>query len=219
MQRAFICLSSFRSPHLLLPPLPRFSPLDHPRVPPTTMPTSRDLPDRDPLSAALRPPIDETEEEKASRVAEEEAAKRVSHAIDESIRLEKQQRKKHKLVRLLLLGQSESGPFPLRRVSMPHINCSLFSQANLLPYVVSHFSPPPTRGKLVVVRPLANTSRGLAAPHLCKSSHLLFVFYEPDDRPAHLPANVDGPHRSTAFLPSVLQPAARICVTRRAVPC
>ncbi|KAI0765285.1 G-alpha-domain-containing protein [Fomes fomentarius] len=73
------------------------------------MPTPRDLPDRDPLSAALRPPIDETEEEKASRVAEEEAAKRVSHAIDESIRLEKQQRKKHKLVRLLLLGQSESG--------------------------------------------------------------------------------------------------------------
>ncbi|KAH9941145.1 G-alpha-domain-containing protein [Epithele typhae] len=73
------------------------------------MPAARIAPDRDPLAAALRPPIDETDEEKAVRVASEEAAKRVSHAIDEAIRLERQQRKKHKLVRLLLLGQSESG--------------------------------------------------------------------------------------------------------------
>nr|WBU87314.1 G-alpha-domain-containing protein [Ganoderma boninense] len=75
----------------------------------TSVPVTRDRIDRDPLSAALRPPIDETDEEKASRLAEEDAAKRVSHAIDEAIRIEKQQRKKHKLVRLLLLGQSESG--------------------------------------------------------------------------------------------------------------
>ncbi|KAL7284024.1 hypothetical protein ACG7TL_001299 [Trametes sanguinea] len=68
--------------------------------------------DRDPLSAALRPPIDETEEEKAQRLAEEEAAKRVSLAIDEAIRLEDKQRKKRKPVRLLLLGQSESGRQP-----------------------------------------------------------------------------------------------------------
>ncbi|CDO70181.1 hypothetical protein BN946_scf184774.g9 [Trametes cinnabarina] len=73
------------------------------------MPVSREPQDRDPLSAALRPPIDETEEEKAQRLAEEEAAKRVSLAIDEAIRLEDKQRKKRKPVRLLLLGQSESG--------------------------------------------------------------------------------------------------------------
>ncbi|KAI8986680.1 G-alpha-domain-containing protein [Trametes punicea] len=73
------------------------------------MPVSREPADRDPLTAALRPPIDETEEEKAHRLAEEEAAKRVSLAIDEAIRLEDKQRKKRKLVRLLLLGQSESG--------------------------------------------------------------------------------------------------------------
>ena len=86
------------------------------------MPVSREVPDRDPLSAALRPPIDETEEEKASRIAEEEAARRVSHAIDEAIRQEKQQRKKQKLVRLLLLGQSESGPFLVsRRARISHI--------------------------------------------------------------------------------------------------
>ncbi|KAH9849591.1 G-alpha-domain-containing protein [Lenzites betulinus] len=72
------------------------------------MPVSREPSDRDPLSAALRPPIDETEEEKAHRLAGEEAAKRVSLAIDEAIRLEEKQRKKRKIVRLLLLGQSES---------------------------------------------------------------------------------------------------------------
>lgn len=63
----------------------------------------------DPLDAALRPPIDETNEEQAERMAKEEEALRVSQAIDESIRLEKLQRKKAKAVRLLLLGQSESG--------------------------------------------------------------------------------------------------------------
>ncbi|KAI0336711.1 G-alpha-domain-containing protein [Cubamyces sp. BRFM 1775] len=72
------------------------------------MPVSREPVDRDPLSAALRPPIDETEEEKAHRIADEEAAKRVSLAIDEAIKLEDKQRKKRRLVRLLLLGQSES---------------------------------------------------------------------------------------------------------------
>ena len=105
------------------------------RAHPAPMPVSRTTPDRDPLSAALRPPIDETEEEKASRIAEEEAAKRVSHAIDEAIRLERQQRKKHKLVRLLLLGQSESGahllPDPSRHT---HINPS--------PSREIHHSPP-----------------------------------------------------------------------------
>ena len=102
---------------------PEAPPSSPPRAPTPTMPVSRDPQDRDPLAAALRPPIDETEEEKASRIAEEEAARRVSHAIDEAIRQEKQQRKKQKLVRLLLLGQSESGPFrPSRRLPVPYIN-------------------------------------------------------------------------------------------------
>ncbi|KAI0945030.1 hypothetical protein AcV7_001673 [Taiwanofungus camphoratus] len=70
---------------------------------------AREPPDRDPLDAVLRPPIDETAEEKAFRVAQEEEARRISQAIDDSIRQERQQRKKMKVVRLLLLGQSESG--------------------------------------------------------------------------------------------------------------
>lgn len=65
--------------------------------------------DDDPLTAALSPPPDESPEAKAIRVAREEEALRVSQAIDESIRIERQMNKKNKIVRILLLGQSESG--------------------------------------------------------------------------------------------------------------
>lgn len=65
--------------------------------------------DRDPLDDVLRPPLDETEEQKLIRLQTEEKAKRVSDAIDEAIRQERQAAKKKDVVRLLLLGQSESG--------------------------------------------------------------------------------------------------------------
>jgi guanine nucleotide-binding protein subunit alpha len=65
--------------------------------------------DDDPLAAALSPPPDESPEAKAIRIAREEEALRVSQAIDESIRIERQINKKNKIVRILLLGQSESG--------------------------------------------------------------------------------------------------------------
>lgn len=63
----------------------------------------------DPLDALLRPPIDETEEEKQHRLSQEDEARRVSQAIDDTLKQERLQRKKAKVVRLLLLGQSESG--------------------------------------------------------------------------------------------------------------
>ena len=65
--------------------------------------------DRDPLNDVLRPPIGETEEERSIRLQTEEQAKRVSDAIDEAIRQERQAAKKKDVVRILLLGQSESG--------------------------------------------------------------------------------------------------------------
>ena len=81
---------------------------------------ARDPPD--PLDAALRPPIDETPEEKIVRLAQEAEARRVSHQIDEDIKRERTFRKKRQVVKLLLLGQSESGesrfallPSPLSR--------------------------------------------------------------------------------------------------------
>ncbi|KAJ7154624.1 guanine nucleotide binding protein, alpha subunit [Mycena filopes] len=66
-------------------------------------------PNDDPLDAVLRPPADETPEQAAVREAREAEARRVSAAIDADIKAERLARKKKRIVRLLLLGQSESG--------------------------------------------------------------------------------------------------------------
>ncbi|KAG6379560.1 guanine nucleotide binding protein, alpha subunit [Boletus reticuloceps] len=63
----------------------------------------------DPLDELLKPPPNETEEDRLIRLAQEAEARRISHQIDESIKVERQQQKKKSVVRLLLLGQSESG--------------------------------------------------------------------------------------------------------------
>lgn len=63
----------------------------------------------DPLDELLKPPPGETEEDRVIRLAQEAEAQRISHQIDESIKAERQQQKKKSVVRLLLLGQSESG--------------------------------------------------------------------------------------------------------------
>ncbi|KAJ7669389.1 guanine nucleotide binding protein, alpha subunit [Mycena polygramma] len=63
----------------------------------------------DPFDAVLRPPPDESPEQAALREAREAEARRVSAAIDADIRAERQARRKKRIVRLLLLGQSESG--------------------------------------------------------------------------------------------------------------
>ncbi|TFY61662.1 hypothetical protein EVG20_g6974 [Dentipellis fragilis] len=64
----------------------------------------------DPLSAAIAPPPDETPEQRAAREQAEEEARRVSDEIDEFLRSERNaQRKRKPVVKVLLLGQSESG--------------------------------------------------------------------------------------------------------------
>lgn len=94
---------------------------------------------QDPLDAILRPPIDESPEEKELRLAKEAEALRISHEIDEQIKREKVQRKKKHLVRLLLLGQSESGALPPSQLSClsSHIYPCCISQESLRHYVVS----------------------------------------------------------------------------------
>jgi guanine nucleotide-binding protein alpha-1 subunit len=71
--------------------------------------------DNDPLTLALRPPPDEPEDARQLRIQREQEAKRVSMIIDEQIRQERLTNKHKKIVRVLLLGQSESGapPSPL----------------------------------------------------------------------------------------------------------
>ncbi|KAF9481633.1 G-alpha-domain-containing protein [Pholiota conissans] len=66
--------------------------------------------DEDPLTLAIAPPPDETYEQRLIREAAEAEAKRISDEIDEQIRKEREaEKKKKKPVKLLLLGQSESG--------------------------------------------------------------------------------------------------------------
>ncbi|KAH8099806.1 G-alpha-domain-containing protein [Cristinia sonorae] len=63
----------------------------------------------DPLDAALRPPENESPEQRAKRLQAEEEAKRRSQKIDQMLQEGERQRRKRKTVKVLLLGQSESG--------------------------------------------------------------------------------------------------------------
>lgn len=72
-------------------------------------PVSKSQSEYDPLDELLKPPPNETEEDRVIRLAQEAEAARISHQIDESIKAERQQQRKKSVVRLLLLGQSESG--------------------------------------------------------------------------------------------------------------
>ena len=68
----------------------------------------------DPLSRALEPPANETAEQRAVREAREAEARRVSDRIDEQIRSEKQANSRSRVpVKVLMLGQAESGTPPL----------------------------------------------------------------------------------------------------------
>ncbi|KAE9407524.1 guanine nucleotide binding protein, alpha subunit [Gymnopus androsaceus JB14] len=66
--------------------------------------------DSDPFAEFVRPPLNETSSERAARKIRESEERRVSDAIDEQIRQERQLLQKQKdLTKILLLGQSESG--------------------------------------------------------------------------------------------------------------
>ena len=90
------------------PPLPQPSHIWY------TMPVSDD-----PFDAVLRPPPNESPEQCQLRLSRETEAKRVSMVIDANIKAERQARRKKRIVRLLLLGQSESGqyvPYSVSRI-------------------------------------------------------------------------------------------------------
>ncbi|THV07236.1 guanine nucleotide-binding protein [Dendrothele bispora CBS 962.96] len=70
----------------------------------------------DPLTEALRPSENETEEQRRARLQDEAQAKRVSEKIDEELRLERERlRRSRGDVKLLLLGQAESGKSTLQK--------------------------------------------------------------------------------------------------------
>jgi hypothetical protein len=85
-------------------------------------------PDEDPLTVALTPPRDESPAQREARERAELCAKKVNDEIDEQIRLERAAMKKKKRpVKVLLLGQSESGQFLLHPRRAAHLT---FQKAN-----------------------------------------------------------------------------------------
>lgn len=79
----------------------------------------RRIPD-DPFASILSPPVNETPEEKDAREHAEAEARRISDSIDEQLRQERcALKKKKKPVKVLLLGQSESGTLERPATSVP----------------------------------------------------------------------------------------------------
>ncbi|KLO07523.1 G-alpha-domain-containing protein [Schizopora paradoxa] len=74
----------------------------------TALPNPATNPD-DPFYAFLAPPPDETPEQRAAREKKEADARKVNDEIDEMLKAERAALKKKKAVKVLLLGQSESG--------------------------------------------------------------------------------------------------------------
>ncbi|KAI0346526.1 G-protein alpha subunit [Trametopsis cervina] len=70
----------------------------------------------DPFSAHLRPPPGESDSDRQLRLQREAEAKRISDAIDEELKQDAKRLQKHKQdVKLLLLGQAESGKSTLQK--------------------------------------------------------------------------------------------------------
>ncbi|KAI0673991.1 G-alpha-domain-containing protein [Trametes maxima] len=63
----------------------------------------------DPLAAALLPPADETPDQRDARLQREDDAKKRSENIDRMLRHDEKRSRRKKTVKVLLLGQSESG--------------------------------------------------------------------------------------------------------------
>jgi hypothetical protein len=64
----------------------------------------------DPFYEIMRPPLDETPAQMTARLKREADAQRISDTIDEDIKRDRAlQRKARKELRILLLGQGESG--------------------------------------------------------------------------------------------------------------
>ncbi|KAI0779036.1 G-alpha-domain-containing protein [Trametes elegans] len=78
-----------------------------PQPQPQPAPRRRSL--SDPLGDWLRPPADETPEQRDARLKQEEEAKKHSDNIDRMLRHDEKSRRRKKTVKVLLLGQSESG--------------------------------------------------------------------------------------------------------------
>lgn len=68
----------------------------------------------DPFHSITAPPVNETAEERLNREDAEAKAKQISDKIDDILKKEKEARRKDSVIRILLLGQAESGKQALK---------------------------------------------------------------------------------------------------------
>jgi len=86
----------------------------------------------DPISAALLPPPNESVADRERRLQAEEQARRVNDDIDEMLKAERNERRKAKAIKVLLLGQSEGGKSTtLKRTSMSVFSSPMFHSLTL----------------------------------------------------------------------------------------
>jgi len=106
--------------------------------------------DNDPLTAAIAPPKNESTAARAARIRAEAEARRVSDEIDEQLKQDRAARRRQRpCVKVLLLGQSESGTF--RAFSCPgtsllihrHIMLSYLGKSTTLKSECPFIVPPP----------------------------------------------------------------------------
>ena len=72
----------------------------------------------DPLYLAIAPPPKETPDAKEARLRAEARARKISEEIDESLKAERAALKKKPPVKVLLLGQSESGTYSFHSLAL-----------------------------------------------------------------------------------------------------
>jgi len=95
----------------------------------------------DPLTQITAPPVDETPEQRRAREREEANAKKISEQIDEALKAEREEGKAKRKNRLkvLLLGQSESGTFKFPRSLSYHAVPPFFFPSGRLGFLSSEF--------------------------------------------------------------------------------
>lgn len=82
-------------------------------------PSNINGPEYDPLATWTAPPADESPEECALRQKAEADARKKSNLIDENISAERNQLRNEQLVKVLLVGQSESGKSTVLKREFP----------------------------------------------------------------------------------------------------
>ncbi|KAF5356575.1 hypothetical protein D9758_008281 [Tetrapyrgos nigripes] len=123
----------------------------------------------DPFDEILKPPPNESAEEYQLRIQREEQARQISMTIDASIKAERQARKKKRIVRLLLLGQSESGKSTTLRQFQRLYTPTAFREERILWRAIIQLNI--VRSIRIILETLEHPSSPQGSPRISPRSH------------------------------------------------